>query len=78
MAKHNFLKHYLDGEKKPADYKPIDIIRKKDITIYQISFDKHSKEYNFFNSEEVVNDFLFDVKNLYEPSSMVFLKLILL
>ena len=72
MVKHNFLKHYLDGEKKPADYKPIDIIGKKDITIYQISFDKHSKEYDFFNSEEVVNDFLFDVKNLYEPSSMVF------
>ena len=43
--KHNFLKHYLDGEIKPADFKPIDIIRKRDITIYQISFDKHSEEY---------------------------------
>ena len=29
MAKHNFLKHYLEGEKKPAEFKPIDIIRKK-------------------------------------------------
>ena len=74
MAKHNFLKHYLDGEKNPADYKPIDIIRKRDITIYEISFDKHSKEYDFFNSEEVVDDFLFNVKNLFESSFMVFFK----
>ena len=74
MAKHNFLKRYLDGENNPADYKPIDIIRKRDITIYEISFDKHSKEYDFFNSEEVVDDFLFNVKNLFEPSLMVFFK----
>ena len=72
MVKHSFLKHYLDGEEKPADYKPIDVIRKKDKTIYQISFDKHSKEYDFFNSEEVADDFLFNVKNLFEPSSMGF------
>ena len=27
MAKHNFLKHYIDGERKPAEFKPIEIIR---------------------------------------------------
>ena len=77
MEKHNFLKHYSDGEKKPAEYKTIDIIRKKDITIYQISFEKHSNEYDFFNAEEVVDDFLFNVKNLFEPSMIVFLRVIL-
>ena len=25
MARHNFLKHYIDGERKPAEFKPIDI-----------------------------------------------------
>ena len=29
MTNHNFLKHYLDGERKPAEYKPIDIIKSK-------------------------------------------------
>ena len=29
MDKHNFLKHYSDGEKKPAEYKTIDIIKKR-------------------------------------------------
>ena len=74
MDKHNFLKHYSDGEKKPAEYKTIDIVRKKGITIYQISFEKHSNEYDFFNAEEVVDDFLFNVKNLFEPSTSVFFK----
>ena len=50
------------------------MIRKKVITIYQISFEKHSNEYDFFNAEEVVNDFLFNVKNLFEPSTTVFFK----
>ena len=74
---HEFLttKAFMDKHnKKPAEYKTIDIIRKKDITIYQISFEKHSNEYEFFNAEEVVDDFLFNVKNLFEPSMIVFLK----
>ena len=69
MIKHNFLKHYLDGERKSAEYKPIDIIKKQDITLYQISFEKHSDEYDFFNSEEVANDFLFNVKRIFKPSN---------
>ena len=73
MDKHNFLKHYSDGERKPAEYETIDVIR-KDITIYQISFEKHSNEYDFFNAEEVVDDFLFNVKNLFQPSTTVFFK----
>ena len=72
--KHNFLKHYIDGEEKPTELKPIDIIRKKDITIYQISFAKHSLEYDFFDSQKVVDEFLFNVKNLFEPSTYVLFK----
>ena len=74
MTNHNFLKHYLDGERKPAEYKPIDIIKKQDITLYQISFEKHSDEYDFFNSEEVVDDFLFNVKRVFKPSNSVLFK----
>ena len=72
MTKHNFLKHYLDGERKPAEFKPLDIIKKQDITLYQISFEKHSDEYHFYNAEEVVDDFLFNVKRVFKPSNVLF------
>ena len=74
MAKHNFLKHYLDDERKPAEFKPIDIIKKQDITLYQISFEKYSDEYDFYNAEEVVDDFLFNVKRVFKPSNNVLFK----
>ena len=74
MAKHNFLKHYIDGERKPAEFKPIDIIKNQEVTIYQISFEKNSNEYDFFNSNEVVNDFLFNVKRLFKPANKVLFK----
>ena len=74
MTKHNFLKHYLEGERKPAEFKPIDIIKKQDITLYQISFEKHSDEYDFYNAEEVVEDFLFNVKRVFKPTNNVLFK----
>ena len=74
IKKHNFLKHYLVGEQKPAEFKPIDLIRNKDITIYQISFAKHSEEYNFFDTEVIVYEFFFNVKNLFVPSKPVLFK----
>ena len=74
MARHNFLKHYIDGERKPAEFKPIDVIKNKEITIYQITFKKHSNEYDFYNSHEVVDDFLLNVKRLFKPTNKVFLK----
>ena len=74
LAKHNFLKHYMDGERKPPEFKPIDVIRNQEVTIYQITFEKHSEEYDFYNSAEVVEDFLFNVKRLYKPANKVLFK----
>ena len=74
LAKHNFLKHYTDGERKPPEFKPIDVIRNQEVTIYQITFEKHSEEYDFYNSTEVVEDFLFNVKRLYKPANKVLFK----
>ena len=74
MARHNFLKDYIDGERKPAEFKPIDIIKNQEVTIYQITFEKHSNEYDFYNSHEVVDDFLFNVKRLFKPANKVFFK----
>ena len=47
LSQHNFLEHYIDGEKKPAEFKTIDITKDNDIIIYNINFEKHSNEYNF-------------------------------
>ena len=57
MEKQNFLKHYIDGEREPAEFKPIEIIRNQEVTIYQITYEKHSVECDFYNSTEVVEDF---------------------
>ena len=73
LAKHNFLKHYMDGERKPPEFKPIDVIRNQEVTIYQITFEKHSEKH-FYNSAEVVEDFLFNVKRLYKPANKVLFK----
>ena len=74
MAKHNFLEHYIVGEKKPAEFKRLDIIKNKEIIIYQITFEKHSNEYDCYNSHEIVDDFLLNVKRLLKPKDKVFFK----
>ena len=74
MVQHNFLEHYESGERKPAEFKSVDIIKNKEIIIYQISFDKHSEEYDFYNSHEIIDDFLLNVKSLYKPKYKVLFK----
>ena len=78
MSEHNFLDHYIDGEKKPTEFKTIDITKNNDITIYNINFEKYSNEYNFYNSQELVDEFLFNVKTRFKPKNKVFLRLIFL
>ena len=78
LSQHNFLEHYIDGEKKPAEFKTIDITKDNDIIIYNINFEKHSNEYNFYNSQELVDEFLFNVKPRFKPKNNVFLSVIFL
>ena len=72
LSQHNFLEHYIDGEKKPAEFKTIDITKDNDIIIYNINFEKHSNEYNFYNSQELVDEFLFNVKSRFKPKNKFF------
>ena len=74
MSEHNFLDHYIDGEKKPTEFKTIDITKNNDITIYNINFEKYSNEYNFYNSQELVDEFLFNVKTRFKPKNKIFFK----
>ena len=74
MIQHNFLEHYESGQRKPAEFKSVDVIKNKDILIYQIDFNKHSEEYNFYNSHEIVDDFLLNVNTLFKPKNKVLFK----
>ena len=64
---HNFLKHYDEGKNIPFEDKPIDILRFTGLTIDSVEFQKHKDFYNFFNSEEVVDDFLRNVEYKFKP-----------
>ena len=68
-ASHNFLKHYPEGEVKPVEENPIKVIKNGDITTYQISFEEHKNEYNFYNAQKIVDEFLFKVASVFKPSS---------
>ena len=74
LSEHNFLEHYIDGERKPTEFKAIDITKNKDIIIYNINFEKHSNEYNFYNPQELVDEFLFNVKTRFKPKNKFFFK----
>ena len=61
-ANHDFLVHYDAGrnvfQEKPVNYANFGEIRK-----YEITFDQHSFDYDFFNAEKLVKDSLLNVKN---------------
>ena len=73
-TEHNFLKHYAVGERKPPEEKPIKVIKKGDITIYQISFKEYADDYDFYAPESIIDDFLFNIKYIFEPSKQVSIK----
>ena len=69
---HDLLKHYELGRETATEDKPVTIITVSPIKIYEIRFENHSSDYNFFNSEQVVDEFLFNVKNRIERSDTDF------
>ena len=63
------MRHYSEGEVKPVEEKPIKIIKNGDITTYQISFEEHKNEYDFYNAQKVVEKLLFKVAVIFKPAS---------
>ena len=62
-VKHDFLKHYDDGQNIPFENEPLEIIRTNNITKYEISVNKSHDYYNFVDAEQVVDDFLRNVRS---------------
>ena len=67
---HDFLKHYELGRGSVAAVEdtPIRITALGPIKIYE----NHSSDYDFFNSEQIVDEFLFAVKNRMQRSDADF------
>ena len=73
-VKHDFLKHYADGDSVLFEDKPIEIVKTRNITKYEVSVNKHTDYYDFGNAQQVVDDFLRNVRSKFRPRSDVLLK----
>ena len=71
---HNFLKHYPDGKTKPFEDKPTEIKEIGDLKSYEISYNKHCESYDFSNADELVDEFLKNVKVRFKSSGNVIIK----
>ena len=69
---HDFLKHYDDG-KNIVEEKPVIVTNIGKVTKFEINYQDHSTFYDFHNSESVVDEFLFNVKNKIQRSNADFL-----
>ena len=71
---HDFLKHYKDGKELVSDEKPISIVDiGSSIRKYEIDFSEHSSFYDFFDSANLDDDFLSNVKRKIKRSNEYFL-----
>ena len=73
-VKHDFLKHYDQGQDLVFEDKSLDIIKKSQILKYEISVNKFSDYYDFENSEEVADDYLKNLLSKFKPAGPVLVK----
>ena len=67
-VKCDFLKHYNEGQNELFKDKPVDIETFGKITKYTNSVNKFAENYNFENSEEVVEGFFKYVHSKFSPT----------
>ena len=68
---HDFLVHY-DAGRNAVEEKHVSSTNFGEIRKYDIIFAQHSHDYDFYNAEELVDDFLLNVKNNVERSDRKF------
>ena len=66
-VKHDFLKHYDDSQNIPFEDRSLEIKKTSAITSYEISVNKYRDYYDFENAEQVVDDFLRNVRSKFKP-----------
>ena len=72
--KHDFLKHYDEGNHDLFEDKHIDVKKTAILLKFEITVNKHGKYYNFKDSEEVVDDFLKNARSRFKPSGLKLIK----
>ena len=73
-TKHDFLKHYNEGYNDLFEDKPVDVEKTSNLLKFEITVNKHGGYYDFANSEEVVDDFLKNVRSRFKPSGLKLIK----
>ena len=73
-AKHDFLKHYAEGQNLPFEDELVEVLKTGSITSYEISVNKQPNYYNFESAKQVVDDFLKNVRSRFQPKGDVLLK----
>ena len=73
-AKHDFLKHYHEGQNDLSEDKPLDIIKLPFRTKFEISLIKDGEYYRFFNCTEVVEEFLKNLRSQFKPTVLKYIK----
>ena len=58
---HDFLKYYSSG-KNVIEEKSLSVTNIGNMTKFEISYQEHATYYDFYNSESLVDEFLFNVK----------------
>ena len=70
-VKHDLLKHYDDGQNATFENKSLEVIRTGSIMSYEIL--KYCDYYNFEEEDQVVDDFLRNVRSRFKPKGKVLL-----
>ena len=68
---HDFLKHYESG-KNVVEKKLLLVSNIGNIKKFEINYQNHSQYYDFYNSENLVDEFLFNVKNKIQRTDVDF------
>ena len=61
--KHDFLKHHNESSADLFEEKPVDVLKTANLLKFEITVNKYDNYYNFDNSDEVVDDFLRNVRS---------------
>ena len=69
---HDFLKHYEKVKKLAAEEKPVSVTKIGNINKYEINYQDHSSFYDFYDPVNLVEEFLFNVKNRIKRSNVDF------
>lgn len=65
---HNFLSHYQQGGRRCIEDNPLNrIYFDENLQKYRISFSEHGKHYDFYDSREIVTEFLTAFENYFIP-----------